>query len=127
DPYIRPPYSRSTNSPGALKLTIRKFYRASGSSTQLKGVTPDIVLPSINNYAEVGEASLDNPLAWDTITSARFEKMNLVQPVLPDLKTRSDKRIANDKDFEYVREDIEQYKKVLADKTVSLSEAQRLK
>jgi C-terminal processing protease CtpA/Prc len=36
-----------------VKLTIRKFYRASGSSTQLKGVTPDIVLPSVNNYAEV--------------------------------------------------------------------------
>src|SRR5207253_8935457 len=57
----------STNNPGAVKVTIRKFYRPSGSSTQLKGVVPDLVLPSLNNYAEVGEASLENPLSWDTI------------------------------------------------------------
>jgi len=126
DPYIRP-FSRSTNSPGAVKLTIRKFYRASGSSTQLKGVVPDIVLPSVNNVAEVGESSLENPLPWDTIKSASFEKLNLVQPILPELKSRSDKRVASNKDFDYVREDIEQYKKAMADKTVSLSEAQRIK
>jgi carboxyl-terminal processing protease len=126
DPYTRP-YARSANSPGAVKLTIRKFYRASGSSTQLKGVTPDIVLPSVNNYAEVGESSLENPLPWDTIKSAPFEKLNFIQPLLPELKSRSDKRLTSDKDFEYVREDIEQYKKALADKTVSLNEAQRLK
>jgi carboxyl-terminal processing protease len=126
DPYTRP-FSRSTNNPGAVKLTIRKFYRASGSSTQLKGVTPDLVLPSVNNYAEVGESSLENPLPWDTIRSAPFEKLNLVQPLLAELKSRSDKRLGNDKDFEYIREDIEQYKKALADKTVSLNEAKRLK
>ncbi len=126
DPFIRP-YARSTNSGGAVKLTIRKFYRASGSSTQLKGVTPDIVLPSVNNYAEVGESSLENPLAWDTIKSASFDKLSLIQPILPELKSRSDKRLLDDKDFEYVREDIEQYKKALADRTVSLNEVKRLK
>ena len=42
--------------PGSLKVTIRKFYRASGASTQLKGVVPDIVLPSINNVLDTGEA-----------------------------------------------------------------------
>jgi carboxyl-terminal processing protease len=123
--YMR--FSKSTNNPGALKLTIRKFYRAAGSSTQLKGVVPDIVLPSVNNYAEVGESSLENPLVWDTIKSAEFDPMNLVPPILPELRKRSDARVAGDKDFAYVAEDIAQYRKAIADKTVSLNEMKRMK
>src|SRR5882724_9470632 len=73
-PYMRQKGLAATNNPGAVKITIRKFYRASGASTQLKGVTPDVVLPSVNNHAEVGEASLENPLPWDTIASAPYEK-----------------------------------------------------
>ena len=117
----------SSNDPGALKLTIRKFYRASGASTQLKGVTPDIVLPSIYNYAEVGETSLENPLPWDTIAPAPYEKLNRVEPVLPELKRRSESRVGSDTDFKYLQGEIERFKKNLADKTVSLNEAQRMK
>ncbi|HZQ47755.1 MAG TPA: carboxy terminal-processing peptidase, partial [Verrucomicrobiae bacterium] len=113
---------------GALKLTTRKFYRASGSSTQLKGVIPDIVLPSVNDYyPEVGESSLENPLPWDTIESANYEKLNRVQPYLAELEKRSAKRVAAERDFAYVHEDIEKIKKIVADKTVSLNEQQRLK
>ena len=126
EPYVHK-LSDSTNNPGALKVTIRKFYRASGSSTQLKGVIPDLVLPSLNNYAEVGEASLENPLPWDTIDSAKYEKLNLIQPVVPELQKRSKERVAADKDFAYLQEDIETYKKYLADKSVSLNEEARLK
>lgn len=116
-----------TNDPGALKVTIKKFYRASGTSTQLKGVVPDIVLPSIfNESKDIGETALDNPLAWDTIPSAKYEALNLVSPYLPDLRKRSAGRVSTDKDFDYVREDIEQYRKLQADKTVSLNEKQRL-
>jgi carboxyl-terminal processing protease len=117
-----------TNDPGALKLTIKKFYRASGASTQLKGVTPDIVLPSIlNESKEIGEASLENPLPWDTIRSAKFDHLNLVDPYLLELRKRSTDRIASDKEYAYVREDIEFFKKQQADKTVSLNEQVRLK
>ena len=116
-----------TNNPGALKVTIRKFYRASGASTQLKGVVPDIILPSVNNYIEVGEASLENPLEWDTIPAASYEKLNRVQPYLAELKKRSDSRIARDADFEYVRGEIERYRKIQAEKSVSLNEAARMK
>ncbi len=113
---------------GALKLTTRKFYRASGSSTQLKGVVPDIILPSVNDYyPEVGESSLENPLPWDTIDSASYEKLNRVQPYLTELEKRSSRRVAGEKDYAYVREDIEKIKKIVADKTVSLNELQRLK
>jgi carboxyl-terminal processing protease len=127
DPFVQRSLGHTMENPGAVKLTIRKFYRASGASTQLKGVTPDIVLPSPNNYAEIGENSLDNPLSWDTIRSASYEKLNLIQPLLPELQHRSQARLDKDQDFIYLREDIDQYRKLLADRTVSLNEQQRLK
>ncbi|HTJ00633.1 MAG TPA: carboxy terminal-processing peptidase [Dongiaceae bacterium] len=117
----------TTNDPGALKFTIKKFYRPSGSSTQLKGVKSDIVLPSVDNVADVGETALDYPLPWDTIPSSDFDHLNLVTPYLAELRQRSDARVAKDKDFDYVREDIALYEKARADKTLSLNEAQRLK
>lgn len=112
---------------GALKLTTRKFYRASGASTELKGVEPEIVLPSVDDYLEVGESSLENALPWDTIDSAQFDKVNRVQPYLAELAKRSSDRVSTNRDYAYVREDIEQVKKTLADKNVSLNEADRLK
>jgi carboxyl-terminal processing protease len=117
-----------TNDPGALKITIKKFYRASGASTQLKGVVPDIILPSIlNESQEIGEKALENPLPWDTIRSAKFDRLNLVEPYLPELRKRSNERIATEKEYSYIREDIEFFKKQQADKTVSLNEKVRLK
>lgn len=117
-----------TNDPGTLKITIRKFYRVSGASTQLKGVVPDIVLPDVLNYStQIGESSLENPLAWDTIRPASFEKQNLVQPYLPQLVSHSDERIATNQDFRYVQQDIEQFKKNQADKTVTINERDAIK
>jgi carboxyl-terminal processing protease len=127
DPFLPRRLARSDESAGALKLTIRKFYRPSGASTQLQGVIPDIILPSPNNYAEIGEASLDNPMPGGTIDSAPYEKLNLIQPILPELQKRSAARIATDQDFIYLRQDIDQFRKMLADKSVSLNEQQRLK
>jgi len=126
-PFMHVPDAMLTNDPGALKLTIKKFYRASGASTQLKGVVPDIVLPSVlNESKDIGESALDNPLPWDTIRSAKFDHLDLVEPYLPELRKRSTTRIAADPEFAYIREDIEQFKKLQADKTVSLNEKQRL-
>jgi len=117
-----------TNDPGALKLTIKKFFRPSGASTQLKGVIPDIVLPSVANESkDIGERALDNPLPWDTISSAKYDHFNLVEPYLGELRRRSVERVAADKEFAYVREDSELFKKRQADKTISLNERQRLK
>lgn len=117
-----------TNDPGAVKITVRKFYRASGASTQKKGVIPDIVLPSVLNYAtDIGESSLENPLPWDTIKSTTYEKLDFVQPYLAELLKHSAARVATNQDFTYVREDIDRYREQIADKTVSLNEKQRLK
>jgi carboxyl-terminal processing protease len=119
------PYYRGSNDPGEVKVTISKFYRATGASTQLRGVVPDIVLPSIYNYAEVGEGSLSNALAYDVIPPARFEKLALTETALPELTKRSEDRIKTDRDFSYIRDDIDRYRKQLEDRTVSLNESTR--
>lgn len=112
---------------GSLKITIRKFYRASGSSTQRKGVVPDIILPSVNNEMDVGEESLPNALPWDTVPSAKYEPVNLIPPVLPALRQRAEARIEKDRDFAYIREEIERFKKAKDEKSVSLNLEDRLK
>ena len=127
EPILRGNGLEFTNNPGALKFTIRKFYRASGGSTQLKGVTPDLVLDSVNNSLDVGEGSLENPLAWDQITGAPFEKMNRVESFLSELKKKSSERTSRDRDFTFLRDEIARYEKLKAEKSVSLNEAQRLK
>jgi carboxyl-terminal processing protease len=57
---------------GALKITTQKFYRVSGGSTQLEGVSSDIIIPDRYTYIDVGERDQDNPLSWDRIQSATF-------------------------------------------------------
>lgn len=113
--------------PGALKLTIQKFYRPSGSSTQLKGVTSDIMLPSLTEYLDIGEQKLANPLPWDTIPSSPFIPVNRVQPYLTVLKQRSATRVAKNVDYIFLRKEIELYRRLVAEKTVSLNEQERLK
>jgi carboxyl-terminal processing protease len=113
--------------PGNLKLTNSKFYRASGASTELRGVASDIVLPSIwNNSTEVGESTLDNHFPWDVIDSSTFNKVNMVQPELAELAKRSNDRTATNREFAYLRDDIERIQKQREDKTVSLNEKQQL-
>ncbi len=111
----------------AVKVTIKKFYRASGLSTQKIGVTPDIILPSIwNESKDVGESSLDTALEADKIRSAKYTSVHLVESCLPELRKRSAERVAADREFAYTREDMQQMKKAQADKTVSLNEKVRL-
>jgi carboxyl-terminal processing protease len=125
---LRPFVLSATNDPGTAKITIRKFYRVSGASTQFKGVTPDIVLPDKLSYADnIGEASLDNPLPWDTIASANYGRLDLVQPYLAALTMRSDARIATNQDFAFIRQDIDEFRKLQADKTETLNEQEQLK
>ena len=111
--------------PGALKVTIRKFYRPSGASTQLRGVAADIALPSLSDAGEVGEAELEDPLPWDRVLPSDFVREDHVSPFLDELRARSAARVAGDKDFAYLREDIGRLKKSLETKTVSLNEADR--
>lgn len=117
----------SSYNAGALKVTIRKFYRANGESTQLRGMIPDVILPSVANEMEVGETMHEYPLPWDTIPSAEFTRLNRIQPVLEEIRRRSQGRVSTDPDWGYVREDITLYREAQADKSLSLNYAQRLK
>ena len=76
-------------SPGTLKFTVSKFYRVTGESTQLRGVTPDIVLPSLRETGEYGEASLPYAMVWDKIRPSPYTKIRGFQSLLPELKARA--------------------------------------
>ncbi len=113
--------------PGNLKMTVQKFYRVAGGSTQQKGVTPDIVLPSVLDALELGETTLPYYLQYDTVPAANYSTFNLVSPYIAQLKTASTARVTASPDFGYVRQDITYYKKKIKDETVSLNEDTRLK
>ena len=106
---------------GALKLTIQKFYRISGGSTQLQGVASDVKLPSLWDQADIGEVALKNPMPYDTIEPATYDKCE--QPLFkPELKQRSATRIAADEEFQWIVEDIARMKSRVAENKVSLNE-----
>lgn len=84
---------------GAVKVTIQKFYRISGESTQEKGVTPDVVLPSRLDGLESGEKYLDYALPWDHIGSASFQRWESPPKNIEQLQQLSSRRIADDKNF----------------------------
>jgi carboxyl-terminal processing protease len=111
--------------PGALKVTIRKFYRPGGSSTQMRGVESNIVLPSTTDFSSVSESAMKDPLPWDAVPVAAYVRADRVTPHVEALRQRSAKRIAAAQDFVYLAEDIARLKKSLATKTVSLNEAER--
>ncbi len=113
--------------PGALKLTISKFYRPGGSSTQLRGVSADIVLPSFTDTPEISEAGMKNPLEWDSVPAARYPHFDLVKPCVAKLREESQARIAAEQDFKWWTEDLAQVTKTRATKSVSLNETERTK
>jgi carboxyl-terminal processing protease len=113
---------------GYLKVTIQKFYRPSGSSTQMDGVVPNVVLPSIMDALDVGEAHLDNALPHDRIRpAADFRALDVQALFLPKLKELSRERVEECGDFAYVIEDIIKAKERIKANQVSLNKAEREK
>ena len=109
---------------GALKLTISKFYRVNGDSTQNKGVTSDIVLPSLLNHREIGEESMDNALEFDRIERARYSPYaNVNDALVEQLSGRSRERIVKNDEFVRVEELSQRYLERRDEKTISLNEA----
>lgn len=96
---------------GAIKITVSKFFRPSGSSTQLKGVESDIVFPSLFELYEIGEKHYDFALSWDKIEGTKFPNLKLVSPYVQTLKQASQDRVKMDKGFIEVNKAIEEYKK----------------
>ncbi len=84
---------------GALKLTIQKFYRVTGDSTQYQGVIPDLLLPDVMKGLKTGEQYLDFAMSWDSIRPVTYAKWTKCRPDISGLKEKSLKRIASDPDF----------------------------
>jgi carboxyl-terminal processing protease len=96
---------------GAVKVTIQKFYRISGESTQEKGVIPDIELPSRLAGLKSGEKYLDNALSWDHIASASYQHWKPTPKNIPELRQLSKARIKNNEAFQEIISDAESAKK----------------
>ncbi|MER2299354.1 MAG: carboxy terminal-processing peptidase [Pseudomonas sp.] len=110
---------------GELKLTLAKFYRVSGQSTQHQGVLPDIDYPSIIDTKEIGESALPEAMPWDTIRPVVKPTSDPFKPFLADLKAKHDARSAKDAEFTYIRDRLALTQKLMDEKTVSLNEQER--
>src|SRR5881296_3706634 len=113
---------------GALKLTIQKFYRVAGGSTQLHGVASDIVLPSLSDLPEFGEGALKNALPYDEVSKAKYTKWSDTHSLFIDqLKRRSEGRVKNDPEFHYVMGDMDRLRHKIDENRISLNEDLRKK
>jgi carboxyl-terminal processing protease len=110
---------------GSLKLTIQKFYRVSGGSTQHRGVLSDIILPSTTDTPEIGESSLPNPLAYDEVDPQPVRHFTFTSPLIEELKQRSSERVAKDAEFAYINEDMKRFREKISLNRLSLNERER--
>ena len=117
-----------TDDDGALKLTIQKFYRVAGGSTQLHGVTSDVVLPSLSDLPEFGESALKNALPYDEVAKSRYTKWSDSHSLFIDqLRRRSEERVKNDPEFHYVMDDMDRLRHKIDENRISLNEDARKK
>ena len=120
------PLFASSGKSGALKLTIQKFYRVKGGSTQLRGVSSDIVLPSLTDQPDVGEGALKNPLDYDEVPARTFSPAGNASAALPLLREASEARVAENPEFAYVNEDHQRLRTQFEKNAVSLNKSERL-
>jgi carboxyl-terminal processing protease len=114
--------------PGKLKMTIAKFYRINGSSTQHRGVTPDIELPSTFSAEEFGESSQPSALPWDQIKSTEFQVMGQIDPqTIKELEELHKERLQTEPALLNLIEDNKEFNKVRSATVVSLKESVREK
>jgi len=112
---------------GELKMTIAQFFRINGGTTQLRGVTPDIKLPVLSDIDSFGESSYDNALPWVAIKPASYAAAGDLKELIAPLQKRHEARIAKDKEFQFLQEDIAEIQKVRKENAISLNEAVRRK
>jgi carboxyl-terminal processing protease len=122
DQYLR---SNDDKGFGQLTLTIGKYYRVTGESTQHRGVNPDIALPSHINADLIGESVRDTALPWDTVATTRFRAGKPLASTIESLTVSHTERAKNDPNFQFQIELIEAAEEMTAQKTVSLSKEKR--
>ncbi len=115
-------------SKGTIKYTTSKFYRISGESTQQKGVTPDIEMPSLYDNSKVGESSYENTLVWDTIKPLKHKEYSFVtKRIVKKLNKKHKKRISKDINFIALKKNLELIKEINEKTKFSLNIEKRKK
>ncbi len=110
---------------GQLKFTIAQFFRINGSSTQLKGVVPDIQFPVTLDAEDYGESVYDNALPWAQIEPAEFQAVAELAAIVPQLEQRHRQRIADSAEFRFWQDDIEEIRSQRQRTSVSLLASER--
>lgn len=104
---------------GSVKITQQKFYRINGGATQLRGVTPDVLLPDPYEFIELGEKELDNPMQWDEITKANYTEFNTIN--YPMVVKNSQKRVKSSPQFNLIEQQAKEIKAKKDDTKYSLN------
>ncbi len=121
------PFFSDKKGAGDLKVTIQKFYRIAGGSTQLKGVESDIPLPSIRDVLDIGESSAENPLPYDTIPPRKYPLFRKDPFPIDEINARVKSRVAASPEFQNVVEESTRLKDKIDHNTVSLNLQEREK
>jgi carboxyl-terminal processing protease len=120
DQYMKPDPD-SEDGFGQLTLTIGKYYRVTGESTQHRGVNPDIALPSAIDVDEVGESVRDSALPWDTIKTTRFAAGAPLDTTIQSLIANQEVRVKDDPNYRWLLDGIHEYEEIRSKDTVSLN------
>ena len=113
------------NPSGRLKLTIAKFYRINGNSTQLQGVTPDLEMPYPNGNDAMSERAADNALPWDTIQTTDYRRLDRLNGVIGELRHRHERRLRQDPALIAISDEASRLRESREQTTVSLNETER--
>jgi len=108
---------------GQLKITMAQFFRVNGGSTQNRGVVPDIQFPSAGEAGDYGERSFENALPWTSIDAARFDRSGDLSRLVAVADSRYQGRMAQDEEFNWLLNDIEDFNQHADEKSVSLLES----
>lgn len=119
-------YDLYDNPLGHVQFTIAKFYRINGGSTQHKGVIPDVLLPSAVDASDWGESQEETALPWDSIKRASYTTFGTTEQAVNQVIQLHKKRIADDPEFAYIYDDIQEYKTIKDRIYISLVEKERL-
>lgn len=110
---------------GEVKMTIAQFFRINGGTTQLRGVVPDVSLPSMNDIKYFGESSYDNALPWSSIKPADFNIVNDFKPLIPKLIANHENRINRSQEFQFLQQDIDELNNQRKKTSITLNEVER--
>ncbi len=121
-------YMGDTEPAGSLKITLEKFYRINGSSTQHKGVSPDFALPSAFTAEEYGESAQKSALPWDMIATSTYQPINAVSSTIQNkLLNNFQIRLKTNAELLKLKADTEKFKKYKERNLVSLQIEKRKK